>query len=660
MKHLIIGTAGHIDHGKTALIKALTNVDCDTHKEEKMRGITINLGFSYLNLPNGESLGIIDVPGHKDFINTMVSGASGIDMVLLVIAADSGIMPQTIEHINIITALGISKGVVALTKTDLVDDELSEIARFEIADFLDKTALKDAPIVGCSAITGQGLDDLVKTIERITSEIRETEKSSLFRMYIDRLFTVKGFGSVVTGSVLGGKIEVGNDVFLLPGSNQKFRIRSIERHGKTVEKVVAGDRAAINLIGLKSEDFERGMIISDKMLGTTELIDAYITLFVNVAAIPVWSQVTFISGTFECQAKMHVLDRDEVHPGNSTIVQIHLHKPAVLVNKDKFILRNSSADTTICGGYVVDASPLHHKRRTPKLIGYLSNLSVNPQGEQSLTESMTIELKKEFKPLVATELADRLHVKIEELVNVPTDESLHFKNYQTNEGLIFIHREHDHAFREKIIKNLKEFHAQNPMLPGGLDLNEIAGKLGFGKVKQYRNFIEVLLLEMQSNDLVDFVKNSWTLKGHKPTMDKQTTDEMKWLEDLILQFDLEKPVLSEIGEQCSQKKISAAKLKMYLNYLADQGSIRFYQSDFVHTKVLDKCRRLLLNVLSEKPGGIDVQEYKDILGGTKRFRALIGDLLEAEKSINMQHGDGIETRYFMNETGKQFLREGLN
>jgi len=590
----------------------------------------------------------------------MVSGASGIDMVLLVIAADSGIMPQTIEHVNIITALGISKGIVALTKTDLVDDELIEIANFEISDFLDKTTLKDAPIVGVSSITGKGLDELVCAIEKIALEIQETEKSNLFRMYIDRLFTVKGFGSVVTGSVLGGCIETGKDVFLLPGNSQKLRVRSIERHGKGVDRVVAGDRAAINLIGLKSEDFERGMIISDKLLETTEMVDAYITLFTNVAGISVWSQVTFISGTFECQAKMHLLDKDELLPSESAIVQIHLNLPSVLINKDKFILRNSSADTTIGGGYVVDATPLHHKRRTPKLIEYLSGLSVNPFGEQSLTETIAIELKKEFRPLTVTELANRLSVKIEELISIQSSETLKFVIYPSVDEMMFINKEYDQAYKEKIIKILKEFHLKNPMLPGGLDLNEISGKLGFGKVKQYKSYLEVLLKDLQADNLVENFKNTWIIKGHKPAIDKQTSEEINWLEGLILKCDAEKPILSELEEQSLQNEISASRFKMYLSYLADQGKIRYFQSDFLHTKVLDKYRQLLLNGLLKKPAGFDIQEYKEILGGTKRFRALISDLLEVEKSIVIRHGAGIETRIFITETGKQLLNENLS
>lgn len=660
MKHLIIGTAGHIDHGKTALIKALTNIDCDTHKEEKQRGITINLGFSYLNLPSGESLGIIDVPGHRDFINTMVSGACGIDLVLLVIAADSGIMPQTIEHVNIITALGINNGVVALTKTDLVDDELIEMARYEISDFLDKTSLKNSPIIGVSALTGQGLEELVAAINKTISEIEQTEKSNLFRMYIDRLFTVKGFGSVVTGSVMGGSIETGKDVFLLPDVKQKLRVRSIERHGKAVDKVISGDRAAINLIGLKIEDFERGMIISDKSLDSTLMIDAHINLFRGIQGISLWSQVTFISGTFECQARMHVLDKVEVQPGEDAIVQLHLSKPAILINKDKFILRNSSADITMGGGYIIDASPLHHKRRTPKLTEYLTRLATNFLSENSLKELIAIELKKEFRPFSSQEIADKLNMKLNELTSSLDAVDLSFRRYQSGDSEVFIDSNYDISFRVKIEKILREHHSKNPLQPGGLDTSEITGKLGFGKLKQCKTYIELLLKDMKSAKVLDLHRNSWIIMDYKATMDKLTLEDIQWLENLILSCEDEKPVLADIEEQCTQKKIPLHKLKTYLGFLADEDKIRYYQNDFLHTKILRKFRTKLLAELVKSQDGIDILRYKDILGGTKRFRALVGDLLEVEKCIIIQRGADVETRIFITETGKQIIDGDLS
>jgi selenocysteine-specific elongation factor len=656
-----MGTAGHIDHGKTSLIKALTNIDCDTHKEEKRRGITINLGFSYLNLPNGESIGIIDVPGHKDFINTMVSGACGIDFVLLVIAADSGIMPQTIEHINIISALGIKKGIVALTKIDLVDDELIEMAKSEISEYLKKTSLKDAPIVGVSAITEAGKDDLIKSIEKIITEVDEKENSSLFRMYIDRIFSVKGFGSVVTGSVLGGSIQTKDEVFLLPGNNEKLRIRSIERHSKPVESVVAGDRAAINLIGLNNEDFERGMIISNKFLEETSMIDAQVSLFDNNISLPLWSNITFHTGTFDCQARMHLINKETIQPNEEAIVQIHLRKPGIFINKDKFIIRNSSGDITLGGGFVMDAAPLHHRRRTPKLIDSLTQLSEHILSDQSIKEMINGELKKEFKPFSIEEISNKLNIPVNEVKNEINIGRCNFGVYKTTECVILISAGNDNLFQEKLLNILKEHHEKNKIFPIGLDVNEIIGKIGFSKLKTEKLYIELILQKMLSTNLVEKYKNTWIIAGHKPVLDNQTKKEIDWLENEIKRYETEKPVLTEIEEKAINNKIQKNKLKMYLSYLASVDKIQIFQNDFVHSSIINKIRIDLLKKLLAKTEGLDFNEFKEIVVGTKKFRALLTDMFENEKIITVQHGAGVDTtKFFITQTGKKRISEHLS
>ncbi len=656
MKHLIIGTAGHIDHGKTSLIKALTNIDCDTHKEEKLRGITINLGFSYLNLPNGESLGIIDVPGHKDFISTMVGGACGIDMVLLVIAADSGIMPQTIEHINIITALGIRNGVVALTKIDIVDEELTEMAKLEISDYLDKTELKNIPIIGVSSFTGEGIEELKNEIEKCADKIEERKTNNLFRMYIDRIFTVKGFGSVVTGSVLGGEIGTGQDVFLLPGNFPKLRIRSIERHGKSIEKTTAGDRAAINLIGLKNEDFERGMLICNKKIETTQMIDAQLKLFDIGFPFPLWSHITFISGTYESQAKMHLLNKDEIPSGGDGIVQIHLNKTAVLVSKDKFIIRNSSADLTLGGGYVLDAAPLHHKRRTPKLTEFLNQLSQNILSEQNTAEIIRMELKKELRPYGFNEIIDALNFSKEDLYKELERKFPNITHYKREDGDILIETGYNNIFKERVYKIINEHHQKNKLFPAGLDINELSGKLNFTKLKHGKLYMEILLQEMKDEGKLDIFKNTWIIKGHTAVLDKQSEEEKLFIEKLILNYADEKPAIVEIEEKAAEYKINSSKLKTYMALLSQEGKIRYIQNDFMHTDIINKFRKPLLEKLIHKDNGIELPEYKEVLGGTKKFRALLTDIYEQEKIITIKKISENETRFCITEMGKRVFK----
>ncbi len=653
MKHLIMGTAGHVDHGKTSLVKLLTNIDCDTHKEEKLRGITINLGFSYLNLPNGESVGIVDVPGHKDFINTMVGGACGIDFVMLVIAADSGIMPQTIEHLNIINALGISKGLVALTKIDMVDEELMEMAKYEIIEFLENTTLKDVPVVGVSSVTGQGKDELIKAIENVVADISASEKSDLFRMYIDRIFSVKGFGNVVTGSVMGGAVETGKEVFLLPGNFQKLRVRSIERHGNPVEHAVAGDRAAINLIGLKNEDF---MIISDKNLKETSMIDASIKLFEKDVTLSLWSTVNFLSGTFECLAKMHTINKDVVNTNEDVIVQIHLSKPAILINKDKFIIRNSSGDKTLGGGYIIDVSPLHHKKRTVKLIENLSQLSETIHSDTSIHEIIKIELKKEFRPFSLDEVAERINIKAARLREDIEKGVKGFLFYKTTEAEILIDNNFDEAYKTKVIKILQDYHKEFPLLADGYEANEIIGKMGFAKVKIGRTYLNVILNELENGGQVEKYKNTWIIKGHKPVIDAKTKEEIDWLEKEILNYDLVKPVLSELEEKAILLKVQKNKLKMYLTCLSREGKINFWQNEFIHIDIVNKFRKILLEELVKKDGVIDINEFKTKINATKRFVAVLMGMYENEKIITIQGADTTQ-KVVITESGKNILKK---
>jgi selenocysteine-specific elongation factor len=655
-----MGTAGHVDHGKTSLVKALTNIDCDTHKEEKARGITINLGFSYLDLPNGDSLGIVDVPGHKDFINTMVGGACGIDFVLLVIAADSGIMPQTIEHINIISALGINRGVVALNKIDLVDEELAEMAREEISSYLENTSLRGIPVIGFSAITGAGKVDLINAIQMVSEQVPTKDMGSLFRMYIDRIFSVKGFGSVVTGSVLSGGVGVGQEIYLLPGDNPKLRVRSIERHSKSIDTAVVGDRAAINLIGLKNEDFTKGMIIANKQLSETSMIDANVSLFQSSESLPLWSNITFISGTFESQARMHLLNTDTLMPGEDAIVQIHLNKPGVLLGKDKFIIRNTSADFTLGGGFIIDSSPLHHRKRTPKLVEYLTDLSNNILSENSITELVAIELKKELRPFTPDEIADRLNLSREELESQLVGNKYRYKVFKSAESDILIDSGHCNAFKDKILKVLTEYHSKNPVLPNGMDVNELQGKFGLSKLKIGKSFIELVLLEMVIDEIVEKQRETYIIKGHKPKINQQTRNEIDWLEEEILRYDMEKPVISEIEEKAVENRIQKTKLKLYLSYLAGEGKIQFYQNDFLHTAIIKRVKPVLLKTLSENDNGIDIPEFKELVGGTKRFRALLTDILEAEKVIALKKGNEVETRVCITPLGKKQLNENIS
>ncbi len=648
-KHLIIGTAGHIDHGKTSLVKMLTGIDCDTHKEEKQRGITINLGFAWIELPGGNTAGIIDVPGHKDFISTMIGGASGIDMVLLVIAADSGIMPQTREHLQIISALGIDKGVVALTRTDLVDDELLEMAEAEISDFLEDTPLKGSAVVRVSSVTGTGKGALLEALAQMAAGVAPRDSGLMFRMFIDRIFTVKGFGSVVTGTVINGKLQTGDEVFLLPGNEPRLKVRSLERHHQATRTVVAGDRAAINLTGLRREVFERGMILCSKPLEPCTLIDATITLFHDRTSLPVWFNAVFIAGTYECQARIHLLNCDNLAGGDEAFVQIHLSKPAILFSKDRFILRNTAEDTTLGGGTILDTNPLHHRKRTPALTEELVKLSRGILGANSLQEMIHLELKKAFAPMTPDELAEQLHVLPEEILKEKDAGNAGYLVHASPQTTLFVNAHCDSRHRSALLKVLKAHHEKNPLFAEGLQVTELTGKTGLAKHPHGKTFTLCLLEALREEGKTNTCGDTWILQGHVPRVDLKTLADIDWLEQEILNYGDNKPSLAELEEKAAQKRISKPQVKTYLAWLSSKGKISYCQSDFIHTSLLEKYRSHLLEKLSSAEHGIDIQEFKELIPGSKKFRAMLVDFLEAEKSIRLVSGDGVETRLYINK-----------
>ena len=364
MKHIIIGTAGHIDHGKTTLIKALTGCNTDRWKEEQERGITIDLGFAFFDLPNGDRAGIVDVPGHEKFIHNMVAGVVGMDMVLLVIAADEGIMPQTKEHMDILHLLGIQKCIVVLNKIDLVDPEWLELMEEEVRDQLQDTFLKDAPVVKVSSVTGEGLKELTDEIVKMeTSEVQEKEIHTIPRLPIDRVFTISGFGTIVTGTLISGIIRKDDTLQLYPW-NAPCKVRNIQVHGKNVDECSAGQRVAVNLTGIKKEDISRGDVLasSNSMKGTT-LLDVKLKILKDSNRIVKnRSRLHLFTGTSEVLCRTILLDRDELKAGEECFAQLRLEQELALRKGDRFVVRFYSPMETIGGGEVLEPNPKAKRR----------------------------------------------------------------------------------------------------------------------------------------------------------------------------------------------------------------------------------------------------------------------------------------------------------
>ena len=391
MKHVIIGTAGHVDHGKTLLIKALTGIDTDRLIEEKKRGITIELGFAHLDWPDGTQAGIVDVPGHEKFIKNMLSGAGGIDLAMLVIAADDGVMPQTVEHLDILTLLGIKDGLIVITKADTVDPEWLEMMQEEISEKVKGSFLEGKPIIAVSAYTGQGIPELKEMLRLLVHKAEEKSLRIPFRLPVDRVFSVDGFGTVVTGTLIEGSMNEGDLAELVP-SGVQTRIRNLQVHGKDVQTAYAGQRVAINLAGLKKTDIQRGDAVAKPgSVRTSRMLDVRLrNLPDSGRIIQNDSQVHLFHGAAVLLAKVVLFGRDELKPGESCYAQLRLTEPIASKNGDRFVIRFFSPLETIGGGVILDDQPRRHKRSDPKI---QEILRIKESGSR---DDLTVQILAEF------------------------------------------------------------------------------------------------------------------------------------------------------------------------------------------------------------------------------------------------------------------------
>ena len=464
LKQIILGTAGHIDHGKTSLIKAVTGTDTDRLKEEKERGITIELGFASLDLPSGQHVGIVDVPGHEKFVKNMVAGATGIDIVAMVIAADEGVMPQTREHMEICTLLGIEHGFVVLTKTDLVDEEWLELAMEDVRDFTAGTFLDDTPIIPVSAVKGRGMQDFVRTLEDICSKVPERNKSSLFRLPVDRVFTMKGFGTVITGSLVSDRVQTGDTIMIYP-SLITSKVRGIQVHSQSVNAAEAGQRTAINFQGLEKAAINRGEVLSfPSALKPSYMVDVKLQyLASNKKPIRNRTRIRFHTGTSEILGNLVLLDREELKPGEKTAVQLRLDTPVSLVKDDRFVIRSYSPIRTIGGGLILNPIPPKHKRFKPDIVQGLMDIpEKTPEDMIAYYIDQSGHIGSSFSDLILmTNITEKsldkmlqglLSTKVVLLVD--------------RDNRIFIHDNGFQNLRQSLQKHLADYHKAHPLKAG--------------------------------------------------------------------------------------------------------------------------------------------------------------------------------------------------
>ncbi|NNJ52120.1 MAG: selenocysteine-specific translation elongation factor [Ignavibacteriaceae bacterium] len=647
MTNFILGTAGHIDHGKTALIKALTGFDCDTHPEEKQRGITINLGFSHLDLPDDNSIGIVDVPGHQNFVNTMVAGAHGIDILLLVIAADSGIMQQTIEHLQIAESLGIKKGFVVLTKIDLVDQESIAKIENDIKDSLEDSFLEGCTILRTSAVTGEGIESIKKYLMGVVEKSSKIENSKIFRMYIDRIFSVAGFGTVVTGSALGGMIKKDDKLFLLP-ANKELRIRKIERHGKEVQNIATGNRVSLNLVGLSKEEFKKGMLLSDRFIEPTLMIDVQLSLFKYIRPIGTWSDVIFLTGTYSNQASMHLIDKSKATGGETVIAQIHLSEPCVVLRGGRFIIRNTSGLKTLGGGEIFDANPLHHKRRTEKTINQLRKIS---NGDNR--EFIFSEVRKKRKPVSLKNNTEEFFFhanNVTDSVNSSLPDDISLINTKTETYLILSSEKKKIA--AEILGSVENFHKQNAMLEKGRTADELSGV-----VNKYLNdsteiILKSILSELVTEQKLKQIENTWSLYNHSAKLDDKLEKQVGFIEKYFKNSNMHVPLHAKLVLQAKTKGIDEKRLNQIIKLLTSENKLIKVESTYIHSSIVRNCRKKLLNYFDNHSDGITVAAFRDLIKGNRKICLLLLNLFDSEETT---FRDGDLRR--ITEKGKEQITE---
>ncbi|BCS55689.1 selenocysteine-specific translation elongation factor [Geobacter sp. SVR] len=629
MKHLILGTAGHIDHGKTSLVKALTGTDTDRLKEEKARGITIELGFAHLQLPGGVRFGIVDVPGHEKFVRTMVAGVGGMDLVMLVIAADEGIMPQTREHLDILRLLGVKSGLVALTKRDMVDNDWLELVTEEVREFVAGTFLEQAPICAVSSKTGEGLDWLREELERLAGEVAEKRREGHFRLPVDRVFTMPGFGTVVTGTLLAGEITVGDELELLPGERQG-RVRGIQAHGTSTDKGLAGQRLAVNLQGIDLSEAHRGdVVVPRETFRATRAVDVRLD-YLSSAPRPLKhrSTVRLHSATYEVPAQVILLDRDALQPGESAYAQLRLKEPALLLSGDSYILRAFSPQVTVGGGITLDPFPPHRRRRSADALALLEALDT---AEHQRTLGLIIG-QSLLSGIGHDELLLRAGIsrKVAEAALsalLGSGEAIQV----IREPRIFLAREAFDTLKKGLLEEVAAFLSANP-LKAGMGKEELKTRL---PRRSDPRFFTPLLAALERDGTVvsdrEIVKPAGRTIGAAIATDGLAARIAAFLQEK----GIEPPTIKEIMERfrCDEKSVRDNLALLTRN----NDAVRISGDLFYATAALDGLREKLVALLKDK-GEITPPEYRDVTGLSRKFLIPLLEHFDGEK-VTIRVGD---------------------
>lgn len=637
MKNIIVGTAGHIDHGKTTLIKALTGRNTDRWEEEQRRGITIDLGFTYFDLKNGDRVGIIDVPGHEKFINNMVAGVVGMDLVLLVVAADEGIMPQTREHMDILGLLGIKKSILVINKCDLVDEEWLELVEEEIQEELEGTFLEGAPVVKVSAATGQGLDELTDTIQQLMSdEVVAKDTQTIPRLPIDRAFTLSGFGTIITGTLISGTITK-EDVLEMYPIGKECKIRNIQVHGQNQDKCYAGQRVAINLSNVKKKEIRRGCVLAPKnSMKNTDLLDVKLKVLEDSMRILTnHERLHLYTGTSEILCRAVLLDKEQIGPGEEGLVQLRLEEEIAVKRGDRFVVRFYSPMETIGGGIVLEPNPVRKKRFDAQAIEELKK-----KESGSLGDVMELQIKEHGDTMITlAELAKVMAHSVDELKEYleELEESGTIFVFPMKKDTYLWHRDSEFAVRQKIEETLQKYHSEHPYRYG-MKKAEIHNTF-LKKIKP--NIFDAYIERMTGENVYGRREEYLSLPGYEVPKDAMYLQTEKLIEDTFEKAGYDFVRFSEIDFG----KIPRQTAEDVILMMIDEGKvIRINEEMFTMKHLMDEAKEKIQNHLKEE-NLITIAQVRDMFSTSRKSAKPILEYMDSIKVTKKTGGESERVAY---------------
>ena len=630
MQNVIVGTAGHVDHGKTCLIKALSGIDTDRLKEEKKRGITIELGFANLLDTDGVHIGIIDVPGHEKFVKNMLAGIGGIDLVLLVIALDEGVMPQTVEHFEILKMLQIRQGIIVLTKSDTVDSDWADMVEEDVNELVKGSFLENASRIRVSSYTGENLDILKQMIIQMAKQAgKRREEKELFRLPIDRVFTMEGFGTVVTGTLVEGMCEAGQEVMLYP-KEQLLKIRGVQSHGQKEEKASAGQRTAINLAGVKKEDLNRGEILAyPGSLVNSTMVDVTLRLFDSTQRrLKNGDRVHLSYGSAQTIGKVILLDCDAVEAGQEAFAQIRFDDPICVKRNDKFIIRFYSPVETFGGGTVLNPSADKHKRGQEAVV---ESLKLKKTGTD--TEVLELLVKEESRRFPeAKDLAAWMDLTVSEAEKLLDNLRNKKKILHLNDGS-FVGKEYWERVSSLTNEVLAQFHQENPIVEG-MDREELKSRLAERLHLQSMRKAETLMAELEKRKVITIQSSTVSVAGFTVSYSDEASRMISDMENIYKKAGIEVPTTDELVSAYKDKK----QARQVLPELTKKGVlIKAGTGVLMHKEHWDRALGVLREYLESHPQ-ITLGEFRDLLGTSRKYAVMLLETYDQMK-ITKKIGD---------------------